>query len=129
MTLQRPDNPENLFVGVNEALDPNNPSDLEKKHIPAIEAPREVRKGQYFDVRVAVGKAQAHPNEHTHFINAIELYADETGLARVDLTAGLACPRATFCVSLRHPVEELRALAHCNLHGAWMGAETITVTQ
>ncbi len=30
---------ESLFLGVNRPADPDNPADLEKKHIPVIKAP------------------------------------------------------------------------------------------
>lgn len=118
-----------LFLGVNEVADPKNLSDLEKKHIPVIEAPETVRRGQCFEVRVEVGKLLAHPNEYKHFIQFVELYADETFLARVDLTAGRTYPKVTFCVSLQHPAEALRAYENCNLHGMWVGRTPIAVME
>jgi len=129
MMHERSVGPGNLLVGVNEAADANNLSDLERKHIPIIEAPETVRKEESFCARVTVGGLLAHPNEYKHFIQAIELYADETFLARVDLTAVRTCPKVTFCVSLRYPAEELRACARCNLHGAWVGRKAIAVTE
>jgi len=116
-----------LFVGVNEAADANNLSDLEKKHIPFIEARERVRKGECFEVRVQVGKLLEHPNEYRHFIQFVELYADKTFLARVDLTAVRVCPKVVFCISLQHPVKELRAYGNCNLHGTWMDRKPIAV--
>jgi len=118
-----------LFIGVNEPEDPLNLSDLEKKHLPVIEAPETVKKGEFFEVRVKIGKLLAHPNEYKHFILFVELYADNTFLARVDLTAVRTCPQISLCLSLQHPIEELRAYTTCNLHGSWMGRSPIEVTE
>ena len=117
----------NLFVGVNERLDSNNLSGLEKKHLPVIEAPDEVKPGECFEVTVEVGKLLAHPNEHNHFIQFVDLYADDTFLARADFTAVRTCPRVTFCVSVPETADELRAYEHCNMHGTWVARRPLKV--
>jgi len=119
----------NLFVGVNEPADPRNLTGLEKKHLPVIEAPEVVKKGQCFEVTVEVGKLQAHPNEPAHFVEFIDIYADETFLARADLTAVTVCPKATLCLSLPFAVKELRAYERCNIHGVWVGRKPIKVKE
>jgi len=119
----------NLFVGVNEPADPSNLTGLEKKHMPVIEAPAKVKKGQCFEISVEVGKLQAHPNEPAHFIEFIDVYADETFLARVDLTAALSCPKVTLCFSLPFAAKELRAYERCNIHGVWLGTKPIKVVE
>ena len=119
----------NLFSGVNRPVDLQNLTDLEKKHIPVIETPSTVNRGEYFCVSVEVGKMLAHPNERDHFIEFIDLYADELLLTRVDLTAVYTCPQATVCVSLSGPAKELRSYARCNIHGVWVGRTAIEVTQ
>ena len=116
-----------LFVGVNRSADPTNLSDLEKKHMPVIEAPRCVSKGEAYDVVVEVGSLLPHPNEPGHFIQSIELWADETYLTRIDLTAANTCPRVTVRVALHHASEVLRARIRCNLHGLWIGQKGIRV--
>ena len=116
-----------LFAGVNRPSDSLNLTDLERKHIPAIHVQGSVDKGEYFEVSVEVGKTLAHPNERGHFIEFIDLYADELFLARLDLTAINAAPKATFSVSLTGSAEELRAYARCNLHGIWLGSTPIAV--
>ncbi len=80
-----------LFCGVNRPKDSGAPSDLEKKHIPVIEAPETVKKGECFKVTVEVGKLLAHPNERNHYIHFVELYADDTYLARMDFTPVTTC--------------------------------------
>ena len=116
-----------LFVGVNEPKDPANPTDLEKKHIPVIEAPEAVKLGECFTVEIEVGKLLAHPNEPGHWIQFLELYADDAYLARADFTAVTTCPKTTLCVALAHPAKELRVYERCNLHGTWVGRKAIFV--
>ncbi len=120
---------DNLFCGVNKVADPSNMTDLEKKHTPVISAPDSVKAGECFCVTVEVGKLLAHPNERGHWINFIELYADETFLGRVDLTPVTTCPCVQFCVALDHVHSKLRAFEFCNLHGVWEGDKALTVTE
>ena len=120
--------PTDLFAGVNQAMDPANLSDLEKKHLPVIDAPETVVAGTSFDVTIEVGALLAHPNETGHSIQYIELLADQTFVARVDLTAGRTEPKVCLRVCLDGQVHELRALARCNLHGVWAQTRKITVT-
>lgn len=117
-----------LFCGVNKVKDTNSMTDLEKKHLPVITAPKSVKKGQCFEILIEVGKLLAHPNEPGHYIEFIELYADHTYLARIDLTARMTCPIMKTCVSLEHTHGKLRAFTHCNLHGTWEGDADIEVT-
>ncbi|KKM20828.1 hypothetical protein LCGC14_1641590 [marine sediment metagenome] len=121
--------PNGLFIGVNEALDPSNLSDLEKKHIPRITAPDVVRLGQRFELEVEVGKAIPHPSEHRHFIQCVDIYADDTFLASVGFGAVTTPPVAKLCIVLHHRAKELRAYERCNLHGTWVGRRAITVNQ
>ena len=116
-----------LLVGVNRPADFKNLTDLEKKHLPVLEVPETVTPGECFELAVEVGKLLAHPNEHNHFIQFLDVYADQTYLARVDFTAVSACPTVTLCLSLEAPAEELRAYAHCNMHGTWVGSMPIQV--
>ena len=118
---------DDLFCGVNVPADPEAMTDLERKHVPVITAPETVKKGKCFEVTVEVGKLLAHPNEPGHFIEFVELYADETFLGRVDLTAVKTCPTVALCVALNHAHKELRAYERCNLHGVWKAAKPITI--
>ena len=116
-----------LLVGVNTPLDTQNLSDLEKRHLPVITGPQSVKKDEFFDVQVLVGTSLAHPSDCGHFIMTIELYADDTFLARVDLTPGAAAPTVTLRIRLRDPARELVAYCACNVHGRWMGSKEIAV--
>jgi len=116
-----------LLVGVNRPADFKNLTDLEKKHLPVLEAPETVAPGECFELLVEVGKLLAHPNEQNHFIQFLDVYADRTYLARVDFTAVSACAKVTLRLALEAPAEELRAYAHCNMHGTWVGSRPIQV--
>jgi len=119
---------QSLFTGCNRQHDPANMTDLERKHIPVLGAPDSVMKGQRFDVTVEVGQGMRHPNQYGHFIEFIDLYADDTYLARASLSAVTTCPKVTFCVTLCRAASELRAYARCNLHGLWMGHRPLSVS-
>jgi superoxide reductase len=110
--------------GVKSAKDPANATDFEKKHTPVIKAPDTVKKGEFFDVTVEVGKVVPHPNEPGHFIQWIELYSGDTFLARADLTPTMTDSVATLSVRLDH-LHQLSAVARCNLHGAWVGMKDL----
>jgi superoxide reductase len=107
--------------------DAASPTDLEKKHIPVITAPDKVKVGECFEVLVEVGKLLQHPNEIGHSIQFIELYAGESYLARLDLTAVRTCPVIKACVSLEKDLGLLRAFERCNLHGVWEAQKAIAV--
>jgi superoxide reductase len=118
-----------LFAGVNKANDPHNLTDLEAKHIPTIAAPSQVRAGEPFGATVKVGATLPHPNERNHFIEFIELYADDVLLARVSLTAVSTNPEVSLSVCLSAPAERLRALARCNIHGTWIATVPISIAR
>lgn len=118
---------DDLFAQVNKPKDPDNPTDLEKKHHPVTTAPDKVKAGECFEVVVEVGKLLAHPNENGHFIEFIELYANDVYLARLDLTARTTCPVLNVCVSFDKGSGPLRAVTRCNLHGLWESTKPITV--
>lgn len=109
---------ENLFLQVNKAKDANNMTDLEKKHLPMIDCPDAVKKGQQFQVTIEVGKLLKHPNENFHYIEWIELYADDVFISRLDLIPVVAVPKVALNISLNES-HTLRARARCNLHGIW----------
>ncbi|MHC5061189.1 MAG: desulfoferrodoxin family protein [Planctomycetota bacterium] len=118
-----------LFCGVNMVGNPEHMTDLEKKHLPVIAAPIKVKSGERFEIVVEVGKLMEHPNEPGHYIDFIELYADHTYLARMDLTACKTFPIMKVYALLKHTHGRLRAFAHCNLHGTWEGQTELEVVE
>lgn len=118
---------EDILCGVNEPKDRNNLTDLEKKHIPVIDAPDSVKKDEPFEVKVEVGRLLAHPNEPAHFIEWIELYSGDTFLGRIHYSGGASYPTAVFKVQLSHAHGPLKIWAKCNLHGIWETTKEINV--
>ena len=119
---------DDLLCGVNMVEDTDNMSDLEKKHIPVISARDSVKKDEWFEVTVEVGKYLEHPNETKHYIEFIELYADHTYLTRIDFTPEKAKPMVKVMVKLDHIHKKLRAFARCNIHGMWEGHKSLQLT-
>jgi len=68
-----------LFCGVNKPADPQNLSEMEKKHIPVIDCPGEI----------------AHVMEEGHHIQWIDLYSGSNFLAKVLLTPAFTRAEAT----------------------------------
>ena len=110
----------NLFENVNRPIDPENKTDLERKHYPTIEVPTSVVAKEPFDVKITVGKEITHPNEGTHFIQWVELYYNEALICRQELTPTIYEMPVTMRVKVPRSCT-LRALARCNLHGIWEG--------
>lgn len=103
-----------LFVGGGELVCCGQPMTLlvensvdasKEKHVPVLTMTEE---GWW----VTVG-AVAHPMEEKHYIQWIELIADDM-IYRVNLKPGDA-PKAFFSVKAR----AVTARAYCNLHGLW----------
>ncbi len=118
---------DDVFCGVNVVQSDKDTDDLAKKHLPVITAPDSVNKGECFEVTVEVGKLKDHPSEPGHFIQFIELYADDTYLSRMDFTAKTTCPTMKACVALEHSHGKLRAYERCNMHGTWEYEKEIEV--
>ncbi len=96
-----------------------NPSTLEKKHVPAIEAPTAVKKGEWFVVKIKVGYLIEHPSAENHWIENIELRVDHWKLAETEYEVGaLSAPYAEFKIRLEQDAA-LKARAECNIHGTW----------
>lgn len=118
---------DDILCGVNVPKDEANPTELEKKHLPVIDAPETVKKDEPFEVKITVGKGIDHPNEAGHFIEWIELYSGDTFLGRAQYSGGSSYPVALFRVQLSHSHGKLKAWDKCNLHGMWESVRDISV--
>ncbi len=109
--------------------DPANPTTLEKKHVPLIEAPGNVKKGEWFDVRVKVGYMIEHPSTTGHWIDEIELLVNGKKITELENeVGGVTSPNGLFRIRLQE-TSEIRAVIDCNLHGKWTGSSVkVTVT-
>jgi superoxide reductase len=76
-----------------------------EKHVPVIE-----KTDNGFSVQVG---SVAHPMEEKHWIEWIELVADNR-VYRQNLAPGKN-PQALFCIE----ATDVKARAYCNLHGLW----------
>lgn len=115
-----------------------------EKHVPVIEAPDTVKKGQVTKIAVTVGKEIAHPNKTEHHISWIELYFQPQGekfpyqLARVEFTAHGASVQGpdTSSVYTHHEAAisfktdkpgMIHASSYCNIHGLWQNSRELKV--
>jgi superoxide reductase len=115
-----------------------------EKHVPVIEAPTKVKKGECIPIKVMVGKEIAHPNTSEHHIRWIELYFHAQGekfpvqIGRTEFTAHgeavlgpdksgvYTCFEASLCFKTEKP-GVLLASAYCNIHGLWQNAVELAV--
>ncbi len=107
------------FKAVHDSYDP--------KHTPKITAPDQVKRGQWFDVTVAVGAGGEHPSLSEHHVRYIALYKDTAEIARVYLHPVYSAPRVTFTIALDDS-GVLRAMAEPTHSAAWEASRKITVT-
>ncbi len=120
---------EDILCGVNEPGDRQSLADLEKKHLPIIDAPKKAKKDEPFEVKVRVGGIDGvdHPNEAGHFIEWIELYCGDTFLGRASFSGGASFGVACFKVKLSHAHGPLKVWEKCNIHGIWEDTKEINV--
>lgn len=96
-----------------------NPSVLEKKHVPGIETEKSVKKGDEIEVRVKVGYAMEHPSTSNHWIRWIKLQVNGKQVGIREFKTGGDKPTAVFKVKLEE-ASTMEAIADCNLHGTWI---------
>ena len=101
-------------------------SSYDAKHTPKLSAPDKVKRGEWFEVSVAVGAGGEHPSLSEHHIRYIALYKDTAEIARVYLHPVYSAPLVTFTIALDESVT-LRALAEPTHSAAWESSKKITV--
>jgi superoxide reductase len=113
-----------------------------EKHVPVIECPDEVGRGQPFEVRVGIGKRISHPNSTEHHIRWIALCFQPQDakfvydVGRIDFAAhgeSVAGPNqgpvythhsGALSLAWSEPGTIL-ALSYCNIHGLWESSKEI----
>lgn len=117
-----------------------------EKHVPVIEAPEKVKKGEIFPVKVAIGKEIAHPNKTEHHIQWIDVYFQPRGekfayqIGKAEFSAHGASTQGpdTSSVYTHHEVTLsfktdkpgiLYASSFCNIHGLWQSAQALEVVE
>jgi superoxide reductase len=115
-----------------------------EKHVPVIEGPDKISKGQVCQIEVSVGKQISHPNTTEHHIKSLELYFLPAGekfpyqLAVFQFNAhgeSVQGPNTSTIfsepkVSISFKTEKsgmIMALAYCNIHGLWKSEKEVKV--
>jgi len=115
-----------------------------EKHVPVIEAPDTVNKGEFFRITVSVGKEIAHPNKTEHHIRWISVFFQPAGekfpyqVAKAEFSAhGESVNGPDTSTVYTHPETVLNfktdkpgmiyASSYCNIHGLWQGSKEIKV--
>jgi superoxide reductase len=115
-----------------------------EKHVPVIDVPASVKKGEFFKVSVTVGKEIAHPNKTEHHIRWISVYFHPRGekfphqIARTEFMAHGESAQGpdTSTIYTQHEAVltfktekpgTLLASSYCNIHGLWQNSLDIEV--
>ena len=115
-----------------------------EKHVPAIDAPDSVTKGEPVKVTVTVGKDIPHPNTTEHHIRFTALYFLPDGekfpiqIGRAEFSAhGESAQGPNMSTVYAHPEAlfvlkteksgTLMATSYCNIHGLWESSKAIKV--
>ena len=116
-----------------------------EKHVPVIEAPDSVSRGESFKVELSVGKEIPHPNTTEHHIRWIALYFkakdgkfpyevaklffDSHGEAVKGAKEGpvYADPHGVVTMNIQGS-GTLMAMSYCNIHGLWENSRDIEAT-
>lgn len=115
-----------------------------EKHVPAIDCPDTVKKGEMFSVSVAIGREITHPNTTQHHIEWIDVYFHPQGgqfpysIGHCEFLAhGSSVQGAdTSTVYTHHEVMlkfktdvpgTIFAASSCNIHGLWQNSKELNV--
>ncbi len=92
-----------------------------KKHTPYIDAPKKVKAGEFFEVKVITGYYHPHPNKVEHFIEWSSLYINTFEAGQATFKATISNPEVSFKVKIDSKGKSiLRAFSYCNIHGLWL---------
>lgn len=115
-----------------------------EKHIPVIDAPSTIKKGEVFKVNVTVGKAIAHPNTTAHHIRwaaafflpdgekfpydigRCEFSSHGESTQGADTSSVYTNPEALFNFKTDKSGTIL-ATSYCNIHGLWESSKRVEV--
>ena len=104
--------------------DASNLTKGEQKHTPLITLGDKDAKG-YTLVEITVGSnGIIHPSTKDHWIDTIELFADNKLVGKTTLEGAISRGAAAFRVNL-DGVKTLKATSACNLHGVWSSTYTL----
>ena len=117
-----------------------------EKHVPVIEAPDSVKKGEIFRATVSVGKEIAHPNTTAHHIRFITLFFLADGekfpyqIGRAEFashgesaqgadTSTIYTHPEAVCIVKTQKTGTILVSSYCNIHGLWQNARRLEMKQ
>jgi len=117
----------------------------QEKHVPVIEMPQRVKKGELVNITLSVGKEIPHPNTTEHHIRWIEVYFHPQAekfpsqIGRFEFAAhGESAQGPNTSTVFTHPQVvcnfktdkpgTILASSYCNIHGLWQNTKNIDVT-
>lgn len=116
----------------------------QEKHVPAIETPDKVKKGEIFSVTVTVGKEIPHPNTTEHHIRWIAIYfladgekfpyqvgrfefnAHGESIQGPNMSTLYTQPTAIFSFKTEKK-GAIFATSYCNIHGIWQNSKRLEI--
>lgn len=115
-----------------------------EKHIPVIEAPEKIKKGDTVSIAVSVGKQILHPNTTEHHIRWIEVYFHPAGekfpcqIGRFEFsshgestqgpnTSAIYTQPVIVCSLKTEKSGTIFASSYCNIHGLWENFKHLNV--
>ena len=105
--------------------DPDRLTAEERRHVPVLVLPEQVRAGRPFDLVVQVG-VEPHPMTPTHHIDWIEVLLGDTCAFAVDLSEHVGYPVVRVPLRLASSAV-LSVRSHCTLHDTWLTMRRIDV--
>ncbi len=113
-----------------------------EKHVPVIEVPDKVKKGEFFKITVSVGKEVPHPNTTEHHIRWIEVYfltekeKFQYQIGKFEFnahgestqgpnTSTIYTHSELICSFKTEKSGTIFATSYCNIHGIWQNAKRI----
>ena len=113
-----------------------------EKHVPVIECADAVKAGEFFEVRVSIGKEVAHPNTTEHHIRYISLFFQPEGerftyqIGHFEFSAhgesvegpdkGPVYTHHMACTSMKTSKPgTFFAMSYCNIHGLWQASREV----
>ena len=115
-----------------------------EKHVPVLDCPDKVNAGEFFNIRVTLGKEISHPNTTEHHIRWVTLYYLPFGdkftceVGHFEFNAhgesiegpnkGLIFTNHDVTVSIKVLKQgTIYALSYCNIHGLRMSSKEISI--
>ena len=113
-----------------------------EKHVPVIECPDKVTSGDFFELKVSLGKEVAHPNTTDHHIRWIRVYFKPEDAKSVyeigsfEFTAHgesvqgpdkgpVYTNHSVTCSMKTSAPGQVVAMAYCNIHGLWENTKDV----